>query len=185
MSISRQGMQERKERLAMERVRQAERRRTFAMAGAVVAVMLVAGAAAYLLLGAGDGNQGYVPATPANSGNSTSEVSIPVSEIGTGARFYTYDSGGTAVRFFAVRGSDGNIHVAADACDVCYGSHKGYRQSGQDMRCNNCGKVFAINHIGTKNAAGGCWPSYLAMRDDGTDVHLAKSDLDGKAYMFR
>ena len=179
--------QERKERLARERMGQKKTRTRIMAAVVATAIILVVGVAAYFVAthGGGAGGGEYVPASATNSSSGSNVVTIPVSEMGTDAKFYTYDSGGTTVRFFAVRGSDGNVHVATDACDVCYQSHKGYRQSGTEMKCNNCGKVYQITNIGTKNTAGGCWPSYLPLSSDGQDINIAKSALDAKAYMFK
>jgi uncharacterized membrane protein len=186
MSKHKERWQERKDRLAKERMERKQGRTRMAAAIAVTAIVLVVGVAAYYLLTNSGGGVGeYVPASATNSNTASAYVTVPVSETGANARFYTYDSGGTTVRFFAARGSDGNIHVATDACDVCYQSHKGYHQSGTAMQCNNCGKVFDISNIGTKNSSGGCWPSYLPMSNDGQNIQIAKSALDGKAYMFR
>ena len=112
------------------------------------------------------------------------EVRIPISDIGPAAAFYSYDASGVTVRYFAVKDSSGNAHVAFDACDVCYEAKKGYKQNGQEMQCLNCGKQFAITSIGTENTAGGCWPSYLAMKIDGNDVVIKIAELEAKSYMF-
>ena len=40
------------------------------------------------------------------------EVRIPISDISTTAQFYSYDSSGVAVRYFAVKDTQRNIHVA-------------------------------------------------------------------------
>ncbi|HUS99673.1 MAG TPA: Fe-S-containing protein [Candidatus Thermoplasmatota archaeon] len=112
------------------------------------------------------------------------EVQIPVSDIGTTATFYSYDSSGVTVRYFAVKDKQGTAHVAFDACDVCYEAKKGYKQNGDVMQCLNCGKTFSITSIGTENTAGGCWPSYLHMNIDGNDIVLKIVDLDAKSYMF-
>ena len=127
--------------------------------------------------------QNYEIATPSDVISQT-EVSIPLSEIGSNAKFYSYDSNGIEIRYFAVEGSDGNVHVAFDACDVCYDAKKGYRQNGDVMHCINCGKEFAINSIGTDNTAGGCWPSFLPTNIDGENVLIDISDLETKKYMF-
>lgn len=177
--------QDRKERLARERLEHKRTRARMVGAIAAAAAVLVVTVAAYLVaIHGGEGGGGYAPASATNSSSGSNVVTIPVSEVGSTARFYTYDSGGTSVRFFAALGTDGNVHVATDACDVCYSSHKGYHQSGAQMQCNNCGKTFQIDHIGTRNTSGGCWPSYLPMSSGGSDVQIAKSALDAKAYMF-
>ena len=112
------------------------------------------------------------------------EVRIPLSDIGTTATFYSYDSDGVTVRYFAVKDSQGNVHVAFDACDVCYEAKKGYKQEGAQMQCLNCGQQFAITSIGTENQAGGCWPSFLNMNINGNDVVIKTADLEAKRYMF-
>jgi uncharacterized membrane protein len=112
------------------------------------------------------------------------EVRIPISNISTTAKFYSYDSNGISVRYFAVKDQQGNAHVAFDACDVCYEAKKGYKQDGDVMQCLNCGKTFSITSIGTENTAGGCWPSFLPMNVDGNDVVIKITDLEAKSYMF-
>ncbi len=100
------------------------------------------------------------------SGNVVKEVGddyvrIPVSEISSELKKYSFDANGVNVNYFLVKGSDGKIRSAFDACDVC-GGYMGYKQRGNDVVCNKCGKVFRIADIGTKNRGGGCWPSYLS-----------------------
>ncbi|HIG99257.1 MAG TPA: DUF2318 domain-containing protein [Thermoplasmata archaeon] len=112
------------------------------------------------------------------------EVRIPLSDISTTATFYSYDSNGVTVRYFAVKDAQGAVHVAFDACDVCYEAKKGYKQVGVEMQCLNCGKQFAITSIGSENTAGGCWPSYLDMKMDGNDVVIKIADLQAKSFMF-
>jgi len=129
---------------------------------------------------------------------SQTEISIPLSEIGPNAKFYSYDSNGIEIRYFTVLGPDGNVHVAFDACDVCYDAKKGYRQNGDVcydakkgyrqnggvMQCINCDKVFSINSIGTDNTAGGCWPSFLPTNIDGENIIIKISDLEANRHMF-
>ncbi|MBD3204443.1 DUF2318 domain-containing protein, partial [Candidatus Woesearchaeota archaeon] len=62
---------------------------------------------------------------------------IPVSDITGSLKKFSYEHEGTMIKYFAVRAQDGNIRTAFDACDVC-GGHKGYRQNGNDVICNNC-----------------------------------------------
>jgi uncharacterized membrane protein len=112
------------------------------------------------------------------------QVRIPLSDIGTTATFYSYDSNGVTVRYFVVKDPQETVHVAFDACDVCYEAKKGYKQIGTEMQCLNCGKQFAITSIGTENTAGGCWPSYLNMRIEGNNVLIQIADLEAKSFMF-
>jgi uncharacterized membrane protein len=179
-----QNREHQREKLERMRKEKQERRSKLLMGGAIAAVLLVLGVAIYFVLNTGKGVD-YAPAEQISGDANSTAMTISVSSVSSSAKFYTYDSGGTQVRFFTAIGSDGKVHVATDACDVCYGSHKGYRQTGNDMTCNNCGKTFSIDHLGTKNTGGGCWPSYLPMKMTGDNISIEKSDLDGKAYMFR
>ncbi len=107
-------------------------------------------------------------------------VKIPLSEISSTAKFYSEEGSS----FFVVKDSEGNIKTAFDACDVCGGS-KGYRQEGEDMVCNNCGRHFAIDQLGEQNIyGGGCWPSYLEHAIEGDFVVIQKSNLQKGSYMF-
>lgn len=147
----------------------------------IVAVLCFGGYYALSLKGT-DTNQNTNP-NPPSSQNET-EVRISLSDLITTAKFYVYDSKGISIRYFAVKDSQGNVHVAFGACDVCYEAKKGYTQSGTVMQCNNCGKEFSIASIGTANTGGGCWPSYLPMKIDGNDVVIKISDLEAKNFMF-
>lgn len=131
--------------------------------------------------------------TPSSDGGTTdfsnpyeiigNELVIPLSDITTSARFYSYTSGGTEVKFFAVKGSDGQIHTAFDACDVCFREKKGYYQDKSQMVCRNCGQRFTTNQIGTSNQGGGCWPGFLQRTVDGSSVRIPLSELDrGRGY---
>jgi uncharacterized membrane protein len=178
-------LEQRKERLDRLRAEKARSRRLMTRVAVAVCVIALAAGIIYIVRFADLGGGGFAPASSTQGYSNDTYVSIPVTEAGTSAKYYTYDANGTTVRFFLVNGSDGKVHCAADACDVCYPLHKGYSQSGQNMRCQNCGKVFAINDIGTKNSAGGCWPSRLPFRVEGGFVRIARSDLDAKAYLFK
>jgi uncharacterized membrane protein len=112
------------------------------------------------------------------------QVQIQISDISATAKFYSYDSNGVTIRYFAVKDASGNPHVAFDACDVCYAAKKGYKQVGDVMQCLNCGRQFSISSIGTENTNGGCWPSYLPMTINGSAVIIKITDLVDKQYMF-
>jgi len=121
---------------------------------------------------------------PSSSAVVGDTIQISTSKVISAAKWYTYDSNSVDVKYFLVKGNDGKIHLAIDACDVCYDSKRGYRQSGNVMTCNNCGREFAINSIGTENLEGGCWPSYIPLKIDGDSAIIEKSDLNEKRYMF-
>ncbi|MDD1721088.1 MAG: DUF2318 domain-containing protein [Euryarchaeota archaeon] len=126
----------------------------------------------------GNGNQ-----QTSDLSSAQNELKIPLSNITNALSYYTYTSNGTAIKFFAVKGADGNVHVAFDTCDVC--GPKGYTQSSNDVVCSNCGKHFAINGIGTTNADGGCWPSHLPMSISGDTVVIKASDVAAKESAFK
>jgi len=112
------------------------------------------------------------------------EVLVPLAGISSKADFYTYDFEGIGIDFFTVKESDGNVRVAFDACDVCYHAKEGYRQSGDNMQCINCGLEFSIAGLGSENIGGGCWPSFLPIKTDGDSVVIEKKDLESKKFMF-
>jgi uncharacterized membrane protein len=152
----------------------------------IVAILSISGY--YVLFMKGyDSNHNTTPVISPNQ-NQT-EVRIPVSDISSTATFYFYDSNDVSIRYFAVKDSQGNMHVAFDACDVCYEAKKGYKQINDVMHCINCGREFPISSIGTENIAGGyidggCWPSYLPMTIDGDNAVIQIIDLVKKQYMF-
>ncbi|MFH1364784.1 MAG: DUF2318 domain-containing protein [Candidatus Aenigmatarchaeota archaeon] len=112
-------------------------------------------------------------------------TSLSLSDITSTAKWYKYDSGGTEIRFFAVKASDGSIKTGFDACDVCYGSHKGYRQEGDYMVCNNCGNKYPINGLGTENKnPGGCWPGFLPNTVSGDNLLIKNADIEGGKWRF-
>ena len=110
------------------------------------------------------------------TGNAVSDlqgemIEIPLSEITNQVTKHTYEG----VRFFVVRGSDGEVRTAFDACDVC--GSKGYTQRGNNIVCNNCGQTFSIDGLGTQNKGYGCWPSYLSHRIEGDKVLINPKEV--------
>ena len=131
-----------------------------------------------------DGTTGTVSyGTTDTSSTEGDFVKILLSDISDTAKFYSQEYNGKQVNYFVVKGTDGEIRTAFDACDICGGS-KGYRQSGTDMICNNCGKVFRIDDIGTKNLGGGCWPSYLSHEIEGDYLLISVSEIEQGLFRF-
>lgn len=110
-------------------------------------------------------------------------VTIPLSDLSTTAQFYEFDNKGVKISYFAVFGSDGKPRTAFDACDVC-GGYKGYQQKGTDITCRNCGRVFSIDGLGTKNKGYGCWPSYLPHEVNGDNILIKVNDLAAGKHRF-
>ena len=120
------------------------------------------------------------PAKNSPTDTNSEEIQVPVSEVNDGqAHFYTYDSDGVLVRYFLVKGSEGKIHSAADACEVCYDQKKGYKQSDDkdQMVCKNCQNQYPIDGLGPKTDPG-CWPSHIPNKIEGNNVVIDTSDLD-------
>jgi len=108
-------------------------------------------------------------------------IKISLDKISREATFYNEGN----IKYFAVMASDGSIKTAFDACDVCFSQHKGYRQEGAYMVCNNCGNKYPINGLGTENKkGGGCWPGYLPSYIEGDYLVIKESDLDTGRYRF-
>ena len=110
-------------------------------------------------------------------------VKISLDSVTDEVKKYNYDANGITVTYFAVRGSDGQVRTAFDACDVC-GGYKGYTQQGNDIECNNCGRVFSIDGLGTKNKGYGCWPSYLSHTIKDGNVVIPTAELEAGKSRF-
>jgi len=108
-----------------------------------------------------------------------------VSSLGEEVQYFSYMTGdGVEVEYFAVMGTDGDPHVAFDACEVCFPAGLGYSQASDRMVCNNCGNSYPINSIGTENQGGGCWPGYIELEVAGDEIRIEESILEGGAWYF-
>ena len=108
---------------------------------------------------------------------------IPLNGITDKVQKFDYDTSGTTVTYFVVKGTDGSIRTAFDACDVC-GGNKGYTQQGIDIKCENCGKIFLIDGLGTQNKGYGCWPSFLSHTIKDGQLIIKNSELEAGAFRF-
>lgn len=116
--------------------------------------------------------------------SSSGKVSIPVADLNDSqAHFYSYKGQDGKIPFFVIKGKDGTLRAAFDACDVCYKEKKGYEQKGEQMICKNCNMAFPVAKIGT--VSGGCNPSPLKSTQNGATLEIATSDLEGGAHYFR
>jgi hypothetical protein len=88
------------------------------------------------------------------------------------------------LEYIIVQASNGDIKTVFNACDVCYTAHKGYSQSGTQLRCNNCGKYFQIDALGSQSPPGTCSPGYLPHTIQGNQVVINVSDLIVGEYFF-
>lgn len=113
-----------------------------------------------------------------------SAVQIPLAELQPmQASFYKVALDGKEIRFFAVKGSDGRVRTALDACDVCYKERKGYQQQGDVMLCRNCNLTFPIDRI-SPSSVGGCNPHFLPSQLAGDQVVVSLDELKKGARFF-
>ncbi|PLY04988.1 MAG: DUF2318 domain-containing protein [Desulfuromonas sp.] len=91
------------------------------------------------------------------------------------AHYFSFKDGGSEVRFFLVRSTDGVIRAALDSCDVCYREQRGYRQEGDDMVCNNCNQHFRTDLVNV--VKGGCNPVPLERQQVGNQILVRAADL--------
>lgn len=112
------------------------------------------------------------------------EVRIPLSELNSSqAKFFEATlANKTATRFFVIRTSDGIYRAALDACQVCFGAHKGYYQDGNVLVCKKCGRRFPISSIGYGTT--GCHPMGLTATVDGDGIEIKTSQLTSGSQYF-
>ncbi|MEW5896811.1 MAG: DUF2318 domain-containing protein [Nanoarchaeota archaeon] len=150
--------------------------------GAVLSAVLLS---AFLLSGCSENKTEDKLAATDNAVTYNKEglVKIPINTITGKLKKFDYDASGIKVTYFAILGSDSKVRTAFDACDVC-GGKKGYRQTGANITCNNCGRVFSIDGLGTKNKGYGCWPSYLPHEIKDGQMVIKTADLEAGAFRF-
>jgi uncharacterized membrane protein len=149
---------------------------------AVIAVVVVAGLAFYLLQ-TGFDNKPQARTPSIQPEVTATEVSFPVQAFGDGqAKYFQYPAGNDiTVRFFILKSSDGVIRAAYDACDVCWREGKGYYQDGDVMVCRNCGQRFAS--VKVNEIKGGCNPAPLERTVVGNKLIIKTADiLQGVQY---
>ena len=121
---------------------------------------------------------------PTSVSASAGKVTIPIAEMNDGqAHFYSYQGQGGKIPFFLIKGKDGTLRAAFDACDVCYKAKKGYKQQGEEMICKNCNQAFPVAKIGT--VSGGCNPSPLKTTLNSATLEITVSDLEAGARYFQ
>lgn len=156
------------------------RRRTGLHVVAAACALIVVAVVAFVVVSGRDGGASATATAAAAPGG---DVSIPLAEISDGqAHFYSYDAGGTEVKYFVMQSADGEYRAAFDACDVCYAQKKGYQQDGDEMVCNNCGQRFPSSKINVLE--GGCNPSPVDREVQGQNLILKGSDLQSGAQYF-
>lgn len=156
------------------------RRTTLHLVLAGVALVIVAVAAVAVVATRGGGTTEATTTQAAAGG----DVRIALADMSDGkAHFYSYDAGGTEVKYFVLKSADGKVRAAFDACDVCYAQKKGYHQEGDEMVCNNCGRRFPSTKI--NEVEGGCNPSPLTRTVKGQDLVLTTDELQAGVQYFQ
>jgi hypothetical protein len=109
-------------------------------------------------------------------------VRLPISDFDDmTAHHFTYVHEGHPIEFFVLKSNDGVVRAAFNACDVCFGSKKGYTQDGDHMICNNCGRRFPADQINVVH--GGCNPSPLGRVVEGDTLVIKVEDIiAGQGY---
>lgn len=170
---------------ARKREQFTETKRRSALPYVLVAAALAVAAVVGVALATGGGKASApapdaAQAAPVQGGR----VTVPVAELSGGtATFYSADVEGTTVQYFAVQDTTGKVRTAFNACDVCYPAKKGYTQDGDVMVCNNCGRRFPTDSIGT--VSGGCNPSPLEAKVKGDELVITADALAAGASYFQ
>ena len=128
-----------------------------------------------------EASRGKAPAEPLLPGQ---DVRLTAASFADGAaRFYRYaTSAGREIRFFVLKSSDGVVRAAFDTCDVCFRERRGYRQAGDNMICNNCGRAF--RSVDVNVISGGCNPAPLERTFDGDQIVITTAALERGAWYF-
>ena len=102
------------------------------------------------------------------------EIIIDTKDINDNITFVNYEVDGITIQFIVVRGSDGNIRIAFNTCQVCNPSPNAYFiQKGNYIECQNCGNRFHIDRIGVENV--GCNPATIEEMEELEDKIILKT----------
>src|SRR5574338_388731 len=136
----------------------------------LIAIVGLLAVITYLVVGREGREPTLVNARTVPVASGMSEIRLPLSEVGSGqAKFFEAALPSNATtRFFVIKTTDGVYRAALDACEVCYGSHKGYYQDGDEMVCRKCGRHFSVNTV--NNGTSGCHPVGLSRGVEGEQL---------------
>ena len=97
---------------------------------------------------------------------------------------YSPPKSGKNIHFFVVKVSDGTYRAAADACEACFGSKRGFKQVGDQIRCENCRTMYTKDQIALQK--GGCNPRPIDKDVEVVDGRLAinLADIEKTADLF-
>lgn len=111
-------------------------------------------------------------------------VAIPTDGITSAARFFNYDANGVTVQLVALRDKENGVHIAFNTCQSCSPSPKAYyTQSGNVLKCANCGFTFEPEEVGITQ--GGCnpWP-IVGVAVGEAEITLPVSSIEGMSTVF-
>jgi uncharacterized membrane protein len=111
-------------------------------------------------------------------------VTIQAHDLKPGSvEFYSYrDRAGAELRFLLARDSGGALHAAMDACQRCYGYHKGYVTSDGYLVCKLCGNRYKLAEMSKGLAS--CVPVRLAFKTDGQTAKIDTVELEHHRHLF-
>ena len=131
-------------------------------------------------------NDGFLGIKGKTIESDNGKIKIPLNEVNSGqAQFYNYkNSNGKNIYFFVVKSEDGKIRAAANSCEVCHASKRGFEQVGNMMMCRNCRTKYPFTKISEEK--GGCNPGPISknirVEDDFAVINV--SDVEAVAYLF-
>lgn len=101
------------------------------------------------------------------------------------AKFYNVKMpNGKTIYFFVIKDRNGIYRAAANACQVCFKTYKGFRQEGDEIVCNNCGNRYPIEKIATEK--GGCNPGPINpnLKVRNGQIIINQTDLEKVSDLF-
>jgi len=122
---------------------------------------------------------------PVNSINNNMYIDeTEVSDGNMHAFNYYSELKGKTIYFFIIKASDGTYRAAANACEVCHGTKKGFKQVGDLIRCENCRITYSKDSIALQK--GGCNPGPISsdvLVENGKLI-ISQQDVENVAYLF-
>ncbi|MFH1565712.1 MAG: Fe-S-containing protein [bacterium] len=115
------------------------------------------------------------------------KISIDETEVkDTNIHFFNYysEKNSKYIYFFIVKASDGTYRAAANACEVCFGAKKGFKQVGDLIRCENCQITYSKDNIAIEK--GGCNPGPINknVSVENGKLIINLEDIENVAYLF-
>ena len=129
------------------------------------------------------GTEGHPP-FPYVWANVVGNVLLPTDTLAEyQAEYFTYVHEGEPIEFFIIKTATGILRAAFNACLECYPERQGYRQDGNVMICNFCGRQFSADLINVEE--GGCSPIPLDRRILGSSqLQISVDDIIRGALYF-